>query len=211
MNVGKEKSPEGQESFDESEKLEVMHENNSLSTKAPPKEKQLKITAITENLRHVSDKDVERNQKEESDAEEKRITEKDQRHREMLEGWNRADNRSNMSYKSYQGVIHRTQELSNDQSANLRTREEIRVSNIVIPQNTLLSGSSRIAQGRVMIEVSSVRLRNDIYPVSISVYGSDGQPGLPTSMSTMDNAINKEVTDEAISQVGRTGDRKSVV
>ena len=106
---------------------------------------------------------------------------------------------------SYKGVIHGTQELSGGQIANLRTREEIRINNIVIPANTLLSGNTRISQGRVMIDVSSVRLRNDIYSVSITVYGSDGLPGLPTSMSMVDNAINKEVTNEAISQVGRTG------
>lgn len=131
---------------------------------------------------------------------------RDIRLQQMREGWgNKSSNRVEERGRSYKGVIHGTQELSGGQIANLRTREEIRINNIVIPANTLLSGNTRISQGRVMIDVSSVRLRNDIYSVSITVYGSDGLPGLPTSMSMVDNAINKEVTNEAISQVGRTG------
>ena len=39
----------------------------------------------------------------------------------------------------------------------------------------------------------------------MSVYGSDGQPGLPTSIDVRDKAINKEITAEASSQVRRVG------
>ena len=89
---------------------------------------------------------------------------RDIRLQQMREGWgNKSSNRVEERGRSYKGVIHGTQELSGGQIANLRTREEIRINNIVIPANTLLSGNTRISQGRVMIDVSSVRLRNDIF------------------------------------------------
>lgn len=132
-------------------------------------------------------------------------SERERRRQEMIAGWNRNQSKTSNSAKTYKGVIHGTQELSGGQIAQLRTKEEIRVRNTVIPVNTLISGKVRIESGRLMIQVSSVRLRNDIVSVPMTVYGSDGQPGLATALDVTDNTINRELTDEAISQVRRTG------
>lgn len=128
-----------------------------------------------------------------------------ERRKEMMNGWSRNNQSTTQIGKAFKGVIHGTQELTSGQIANLRTKEEIRVQGVVIPPNTLISGTVRISSTRVIIDISSVRVRNDIYHISMSVYGSDGQPGLPTSIDVRDKAINKEITDEAISQVRRVG------
>ena len=129
--------------------------------------------------------------------------EQERRRQEMMAGWNRNQNQPSIAGKTYKGMIHGTQELASGQIAQLRTKEEMRIGNITIPVNTLISGKVRIVSGRLMIDVSSVRLRNEIHAIAMSVYGSDGQPGLPTALDITDNAINKELTEEAISQVGR--------
>lgn len=129
----------------------------------------------------------------------------ERRRQEMAASWNRNKTEPSNAGKTFKGVIHGTQELASGQIAQLRTKEEIQVGSIVIPQNTLVSGKVSIVSGRLIIVVSSIRLRNDIVPVSMSVYGSDGQLGLPTALDVRDNAIDKELTQEAISQVRRTG------
>ena len=128
----------------------------------------------------------------------------ERKRQERMAGWNKSG-QSATGTKTYKGVIHGTQELAPGQTALLRLREEIRQGNIIIPVNTLISGKVSISQGRVMIDISSIKLKDGIYTLGMSIYGSDGLAGLPTSMDIKDNAINKEVTNEAISQIRKTG------
>ena len=66
----------------------------------------------------------------------------------------------------------------------LRLLEAMRVSDMVIPRNTVIVGAARVQGERLGIMVSSIEYGGTIIPVELSVFDSDGQEGIfiPGSM-----------------------------
>ena len=83
-------------------------------------------------------------------------------------------------------VIAGNQSVTNGQSVKLRTTEPMWIGNRLIPRNTVLVGTARLQDERLVIEISSVECQGSIYDVELKVYDSDGQEGIniPNSMET---------------------------
>lgn len=124
--------------------------------------------------------------------------------RKAMQAWNSGAAQAT-NVNGYKAVIHGTQLVKSGRTATFRTREEIKVSGIKIPQNTLISGVVSVGENRVNVNISTIRIGTNIYPVNLVVYGSDGLLGIPAQMQHIRNAANREVTNEATSTIRRRG------
>jgi conjugative transposon TraM protein len=74
--------------------------------------------------------------------------------------------------------VHDNQTVRDGQSVQLRLLEPMQVGAMVIPQNTILSGTAKIQGERLGITVRSLEHRGRIIPVDITAYDADGQYGI---------------------------------
>lgn len=79
---------------------------------------------------------------------------------------------------SIRAVVQQTQLLTEDSSVRLRLLESAKIGNHIIPQGTVLTANSKFQQGRVQMKITSIEQQGNIIPVTIIVYGLDGQEGL---------------------------------
>lgn len=82
--------------------------------------------------------------------------------------------------------IHNDQVIVSGQNVSLRLLEAAKAGGIIIPANEIITGIATIRGERLEITVSSLEYRGRIIPVEISVYDTDGQPGIfiPGSVET---------------------------
>ena len=80
--------------------------------------------------------------------------------------------------------IYGNQTVTDGQKVQLRLLERMRVGDIIIPANVVVTGSARITGERLGISITSIEYAGSIYPVKLSVYDTDGQQGIfiPCSM-----------------------------
>ena len=80
--------------------------------------------------------------------------------------------------------IYGNQTVTDGQKVRLRLLEQMRVGEIIIPANSVVTGSARITGERLGISVTSIEYAGSIYNVKLNVYDTDGQEGIfiPGSM-----------------------------
>ena len=80
--------------------------------------------------------------------------------------------------------IYGNQTVTDGQKVRLRLLEQMRVGEIVIPVNAVVTGSARITGERLGIGITSIEYAGSIYNVKLNVYDTDGQEGIfiPGSM-----------------------------
>lgn len=88
--------------------------------------------------------------------------------------------------------VYGAQSVTDGQAVKLRLLEPMAVADRVIPRNAVVVGVAKIEGERLGIEITSLEYGGTIIPVELSVYDTDGQPGIfiPNSMEM--NAV-KEV------------------
>ena len=74
--------------------------------------------------------------------------------------------------------IYSDQTVMDGQNVRLRLLEQMQAGNVVIPRNTLLTGTARIQGERLGITVNSLEYRGMIMPVGLRVYDLDGLQGI---------------------------------
>jgi conjugative transposon TraM protein len=79
--------------------------------------------------------------------------------------------------------------------------EPILIGDLLIPANTLITGSCRIGGERLNVTVTSIQYAGNIIPVQLQVYGTDGQPGISVPGNDAITAA-KEVTSSLASSTG---------
>ena len=87
--------------------------------------------------------------------------------------------------------VYGAQSVTDGQAVKLRLLEPMAVSDRIIPRNAVLVGAARIQGERLGIGITSVEHEGTIIPVELSVYDTDGQPGIfiPNSMEM--NAVRE--------------------
>lgn len=95
------------------------------------------------------------------------------------------------------------QTLIDGQGVRLRLMEQMRVGNLILPRNTLIVGTGKIAGERLDITVTSIEYAGTILPVELTVYDSDGQLGIHIPLS-MEISAAKEVTANLGQNLGTT-------
>ena len=93
--------------------------------------------------------------------------------------------------------IHQDQTIMDGQTVKLRLLEPLQAGNLVIPQNTLVSGTGKVQGERREIVVSSIEYRGNLLPVELAVYDSDGQKGL-----SVPSSLEQEAAKEALANIG---------
>jgi conjugative transposon TraM protein len=85
-------------------------------------------------------------------------------------------------------VIHETQTIVNGSTIKLRLNTAVYVNGVEIPKNNFLFGIASLQGERLVIKINSIRYKNALFPVDLTVYDLDGLHGI-----YMPGAINREV------------------
>ncbi len=88
-----------------------------------------------------------------------------------------------------------------EQYVALRILEEMQAGNVVLPRNSTVSGIAKLQSGRVGLQIVSVEYQGCIIPVELTVYDTDGQPGINVPGSAEVNAL-KEAAANAGGSLG---------
>lgn len=102
-----------------------------------------------------------------------------------------------MGKNTIRACIHGDQTILDGQTVKLRLLEPLQAGNLVIPQNTLVSGTGKVQGERLDIVVSSIEYRGNLLPVELAVYDSDGQKGL-----SVPSSLEQEAAKEALANIG---------
>ena len=102
-----------------------------------------------------------------------------------------------MGKNTIRACIPQDQTIMDGQTVKLRLLEPLQAGNLVIPQNTLVSGTGKVQGERLDIVVSSIEYRGNLLPVELAVYDSDGQKGL-----SVPSSLEQEAAKEALANIG---------
>ncbi len=135
----------------------------------------------------------------------------DRRREALLRDWGIDSNAASPSQTpvptTFRAVIHGTQLLKAGRTALFRTKEPIRYGSLVVPAHTLLSGTTSIAENRLIIEITSVRLGQHVFALPLAVYGSDGMSGLPLDGDVVNKVAGEQTSSTAIQEAGSAASR----
>lgn len=93
---------------------------------------------------------------------------------------------------SIKAYIYGNQVITDGQGVRLRLQEPLQAGKMLVPRNTLITGTAKLQGERLEIIVSSLEYNGNIIPVELTVYDVDGQKGLFVPGSMELNAV-KEV------------------
>lgn len=74
--------------------------------------------------------------------------------------------------------VYQTITISNGKEVQLRLQEPMQAGNMLIPANTILTGSAKIGGERLHITITSIQYADNVIPVEMEVYDMDGMQGI---------------------------------
>lgn len=101
------------------------------------------------------------------------------------------------------GVIHGDQVVSDGASIKLRLKEALEINGIKIRKNTIIYGVLNFSRDRALIDISSMRIGDEIVGTDLKVYGLDGMEGIMINDFAGSSEAKEGVLDEAIGDLGR--------
>ncbi|MCM0315599.1 conjugative transposon protein TraM [Bacteroides fragilis] len=102
-----------------------------------------------------------------------------------------------MGKNTIRACIHQDQTIMDGQTVKLRLLEPLQAGGLIIPRNTVVSGTGKVQGERLEIVVSSIEYRGNLLPVELAVYDSDGQKGL-----SVPSSLEQEAAKEALANIG---------
>lgn len=102
---------------------------------------------------------------------------------------------------SIRACVNQTVTLTSGREVQIRLLEPMQAGQILIPANSLITGSCKIAGERLDIAISSIQYADNIIPVEIAVYDTDGQRGIFIPNSDEVKAV-KEVASTLANSAG---------
>lgn len=102
-----------------------------------------------------------------------------------------------MGKNTIRACVHNDQTLMDGQTVKLRLLEPLQAGNVIVPKNSIVSGSAKVQGERLEILVSSLEYSGNIIPVELAVYDSDGQKGL-----SIPSSLEQEAAKEAMANIG---------
>lgn len=119
--------------------------------------------------------------------------------------------------------VYQTIKLSDGKEMQLRLLEPMRAGNILIPANTILTGSAKISGERLQVTIISIQYADNVIPVEMDVYDLDGLRGFSAPGSDEMNAAKEiaanmgtsmgssiTITDDAGSQLAADLGRSAI-
>ncbi|MGF7232002.1 conjugative transposon protein TraM, partial [Arachidicoccus sp.] len=108
-----------------------------------------------------------------------------------------------------QAVVYRDQEIVTGATVQLMLTNDILVNHILIPKNSFVFGRATLQGERLEITIPSIRYRDKILPVRLSVYDLDGLKGIYIP-GTINRDGSKQGADRAIQSIGLSSLNPSV-
>lgn len=93
--------------------------------------------------------------------------------------------------------IHQDQTIMDGQQVKLRLLEPLQAGNLIVPRNTVVSGTGKVQGERLDITVSSIQYQGNILPVELAVYDNEGMKGL-----CIETSLEREAAKEAMANIG---------
>ena len=134
-----------------------------------------------------------------------------------------AGNEAVTDKNSIRASVYQTITLSNGKELQLRLLEPMRAGNMLIPANTILTGSAKIGGERLHITITSIQYADNVIPVEMEVYDLDGMQGIYVPNSAELNAVKEiaanmgtsmgssiTITDDAGSQLAADLGRSAI-
>ena len=112
-----------------------------------------------------------------------------------------AGNEQSLGKNTIRACIHKTVVVSNGKEVQLRLLEPMRAGRMVIPENTIITGTAKIGGERMDIGISSIQFASNIIHIDVSVYDTDGLRGVFIPRSAEITAV-KEVASNIGSSMG---------
>lgn len=151
---------------------------------------------------------------------------------EFLEQYSKPRNMGFITAAGQEGVrekngikacVCQTIKLSDGKEMQLRLLEPMRAGNILIPANTILTGSAKISGERLQVTIISIQYADNVIPVEMDVYDLDGLRGFSAPGSDEMNAAKEiaanmgtsmgssiTITDDAGSQLAADLGRSAI-
>jgi conjugative transposon TraM protein len=107
----------------------------------------------------------------------------------------------NSVQNAVQAVVHETQTLVNGSTVKLRLINDIYINGIHIPKDNFLFGTAALNGERLNIKISSIRYKNALFPVELSVYDMDGLDGIYIP-GAITRDVSKESADRSLQTIG---------
>ncbi len=112
-----------------------------------------------------------------------------------------AGNETITDKNSIRACVYQTIKLSDGKEVQLRLLEPMRAGNIIIPANTIVTGSAKIGGERLHVTISSIHYDGNVIPVELAIYDLDGISGFSAPNSDELNAA-KEIAANMGTQMG---------
>lgn len=96
-----------------------------------------------------------------------------------------------------------TKIISSGQLLTMRIHKGIRINGYDIPQNTHIFATTQISGDRIQLQLSSIRWRDKIIPISAKIYDMDGMEGIniPNQKKSIVEDVGKDITSSIMSTV----------
>lgn len=107
----------------------------------------------------------------------------------------------NSVQNAVQAVVHETQTLVNGSTVKLRLTNDIYINGVHIPKDNFLFGTAALNGERLNIKISSIRYKNALFPVELSVYDMDGLDGIYIP-GAITRDVSKESADRSLQTIG---------
>lgn len=98
-------------------------------------------------------------------------------------------------FKAVPAVIVQKQKVGQGASVKIKLLDTLRISGVSIPKGHELFALTRLANHRLLLDVSNIRLGTSIVPVNLSVYSMDGMAGIDAPEAELSNAARGGVND----------------
>jgi conjugative transposon TraM protein len=112
-----------------------------------------------------------------------------------------AGNEGVQDKNSIRACVYQTITLTTGKELQIRLLEPMRAGNILIPVNTVVTGACRIGAERMEVTITSIQYADNIIPVEILVYDTDGLRGISVPGSDEIKAA-KEVASTMANSAG---------
>jgi hypothetical protein len=91
-------------------------------------------------------------------------------------------------FKAIPATIDGNQKVAQGGAVKLRLQDTVTLNGITLPKGFNLYGNCSITNQRLLLQIKSIRLGTSIIPVDLTVYYTDGMPGLPAPEAELADA-----------------------
>jgi len=176
----------------EPSEVQKLSQSETVTSSYKPKRKKIK-TPTRETKRASADND------------ESSVSELEKRRILLQTGKRFSENSRNIKVN-----IDGNQTIKSGQYVRLKTMEESVIKNVFIPKYTPIMASVGFGENRLVMNVFSVKINNEIIRCNFDVYGLDGLPGLPVNLEIDSPGIEDDITNEVGNEVSEIVSRTTV-